>query len=1018
MAVSLDSSVLDQLNTTEARKLHELTDKLTTCGVGKIVNLPQIIVVGEQSAGKSSVLEAVSHVRFPVKGDVCTRFATEIVLRQAKQTRVDVSVRFDDKSKPSQTIRRVGFSEDDLPGIIKEAKESMGIASTGRDFSKDILRLEIEGPNMYPLTLVDLPGLYHVETANQSMQGKKTVDQLVESYMRQKNSIILVVVTASNHLANHIALKKVKEHDPNRERTLGVITKPDLTRQGTFEERNYIQLARNQESAHKLKLGWHVLRNRAEDEDALDTRDATEASFFETTAWAAIPRDDRGIGSLRKKLSKVLYNHIRQNLPAVIDDIEGKLRERQEELDQLGPSRSSSQEMRSFLLNISQKFQKLVWDAIYGRYNDPFFGDLGDTNHKLRAQLRNFNRAFDYVLATKGSRLAIAPGHDWEDTPPTAPEFLQNFLQEYPYDFPEPESISREALRSLLEGRAAANQGCEFPGSSNTDLIIQLFQTYASPWKDIAAFHLKQVTLVAKAFVDHLFRHIVGQSDGNPTTEAILCGCVDPFFAAKEKLLTDKLEELLQPYLRGYGMPLDVEFRQMVMSRTVKRLAERLAEMPENRTNQTDVAEFKRLKRDMLEEATSTLETVDGGQFGTEKIIDMMLAYYEMSRRTFTDTVINLAIESCLIRNLPDILTPTKVDKMGEERIRELAAEAEDAQARRDQLKEETIVLREGLEQCRKYKPRGVTVVPSSKAIFQSSIGGKSMAASMSTSTAPAKSAASHMPLLLPATGSSLDSTSLILSTSSTMPASPLIKLPAGPSVAQGKSTPLVSALISYQQAANISRSGSSGIEMERFAVYSSLAHLQTVLTLTLGTASSNGGLTGGDQSSTVSNCSSSVGLFDSKPQPTAAPITSGTGGLSSGASSTTSKSSGSGNIVRLGSKSQSTTASAKPSNGGLYGGTPSSTTPYGFSFGSSSPFGSEPQSTATPIASSTGGLYGGTPSSTTPYGFSFGSSSPFGSEPQSTATPIASSTGSLFGGASSTTSKVSGPGSMFGSKS
>jgi hypothetical protein len=484
---------------------------------------------------------------------------------------------------------------------------------------------------MYPLTLVDLPGLYHVETATQSLRGKETVDQLVESYMKQKNSIILVVVTASNQLASHIALQKVKEHDPNRERTLGVITKPDLTKGGRSDERNYIQLAKNQESTHKLKFGWHVLRNRAEDEDTLDTRDAIEANFFETTAWATVPRDDRGIASLRKKLSKVLYNHIRQNLSGVIDDIEGKLRERQEELEQLGASRSSPKEMRSFLLNISQKFQKLVWDGIYGRYNDPFFGDLDDTGHKLRAQLRNFNRAFDHVLATKGSQLAIFSNNSWETPLRKAPEFLKCFLQEYPYNFPNPKIISREALNSQLESQAAANEGCEFPGSHNTDLIIQLFHTYASPWKSIAEFHIKQVTLVTKAFIDRLFRHIIGQEDGNPTTEAILCGCVDPFFAEKEAILREKLDELLEPYVKGYAMPLDSEFRQMVTARTVKRLAGRLSEVSEDKTDKAQAAESKKTKEDLLAGATSTLELVDGGQFGTEKVIDMMLAYYDVS---------------------------------------------------------------------------------------------------------------------------------------------------------------------------------------------------------------------------------------------------------------------------------------------------------------------------------------------------------------------------------------------------
>lgn len=244
--------------------------------------------------------------------------------------------------------------------------------------------------------------------------------------------------------------------------------------------------------------------------------------------------------------------------------------------------------------------------------------------------MRNFNLAFDYVLATKGSRLAISPADNWDNTPPKMPQFLKGFLQEYPYNFPEPESISREALKSHLESRAAANQGCEFPGSCNTDLVIQLFQTHASPWKDIAAFHIKQVTLVAKAFVDHLFRHIIGQSDGSPTTEAILCGCVDPFFAEKKTLLTEKLEEILQPYLRGYAMPLDVEFRQMVTSKTIERLTHRFNELSQNRTKDEDVTEVKRIKIDLLSEAASNLERIDGGQFGTEKVIDMMLAYYEV----------------------------------------------------------------------------------------------------------------------------------------------------------------------------------------------------------------------------------------------------------------------------------------------------------------------------------------------------------------------------------------------------
>ncbi|KAH6893128.1 P-loop containing nucleoside triphosphate hydrolase protein [Thelonectria olida] len=709
MDVSLDSGVLDQLNTAEAKALHKTSDALSACGVGKIVNLPQIIVVGEQSSGKSSVLEAISHVRFPVDGGVCTRFATELVLRQASETRVDVSVRFADKSKAVQTFQKTGFRENDLPDIIREAKNHMGFQA-GKDFSKDVLRLEIEGPKMYPLSLVDLPGLYHTETETQSLGGKEIVDELVESYMRQKNSIILVVIAADNQLARHIALRRAKEIDPHRQRTIGVITKPDLTRPGYEGERTHVKVAKNQEGANKLQLGWHVLRNRAEDETSLEARDELEEAFFKTGAWASIPQEDRGIASLRRKLSRVLYNHIRNSLPGVVEDIERHLRERQEELDRLGKPRFSKEDRRSFLLTIAGDFQRLARDGIYGRYDDAFFGDMEGEVRKLRAQLRNFNRAFDHVLRTKGSRQAIVANEGDSPEEDDLPEYLNDFLGQYPYEFSDPEVITRQELSTQLQKQAAANQGREFPGSPNSDLAVQLFKKQAAPWKEIAKFHINRVTTVAKAFVDELFKHIIGPPDTNRTTEAILSTCVDSFFDKKEKLLRDKLTELLRSYSQGHALPVDVEFYRSLSQKSADRLASRFCDIMQGRYPEMFDGDSKRaLTAKMITQAISSDQGLQDGEFGTDKVIDSMLAYYEMSRRTFTDNVINLAIESCLVCDIPDILTPTEVDGMSEERLEELAAESTDTTSRRKNLDEEVGILREGLAQCRRYRPRTVT---------------------------------------------------------------------------------------------------------------------------------------------------------------------------------------------------------------------------------------------------------------------------------------------------------------------
>ncbi|KAF4450002.1 hypothetical protein F53441_6786 [Fusarium austroafricanum] len=747
MDVSLDSDVLQQLNTTEARSLHDISDKLSACGVGKIVNLPQIIVVGEQSAGKSSVLEAISHVRFPVEGNLCTRFATELVLRHARETRVDVSVRFADKSKSAQTFQKTGFREDDLPGIIKEAKECMGFTQTGKEFSKDVLRLEIEGPKMYPLSLVDLPGLFQTDTDTQSLGGKETVDELVESYMRQKNSIILVVITANNNLANHIALSKVKNIDPQRRRTIGVITKPDLTRAGTSGEREYVRVAKNQEVAHKLQLGWHVLRNRAEDETSLETRDQIEESFFKEGAWASIPEQDRGISSFRRKLSSVLFNHIRNSLPGVIEDIEVKLRERQEDLTRLGNPRSEHQDWRSFLLTIASDFQRLARDGCNGQYNDPFFGSLDEDDHKFRALLRNFNRVFDHILRTKGSTQNIVSSDSDESKQDDLPEYLSEFVHQYPYDFADPETVKIDELRAELEKKAAANQGREFPGSPNVDLAMQLFKKQAAPWKKIAQFHVETVITVAKAFVDQLFKHVIGTPQDNPTTEAILATCVDPFFEKKETELQNKVEELLRPYSRGYALPLDMEFYRGLSEKSTSRLANQVCKTLKDNYPEmfSDESKNKVTPERITQVMASNKESRDG-EFGTDKVIDMMVTYYEMSRRTFTDNVINLAIESCLVCSIPDILTPSQVDRMSTERLRELAAEPIETTSRRTALQTEVETLRQGLAHCRRYRPRAITVLPSSKPSTSTSEPAAATSVSV-TVTAPIPTTSTPTPL-------------------------------------------------------------------------------------------------------------------------------------------------------------------------------------------------------------------------------------------------------------------------------
>ena len=647
--VNLDSTGLLQLNNSDAQALLDTIDALRELQVGEIVHLPQIIVVGDQSCGKSSVLEAISGVRFPVDGDLCTRFATELVLRRADETAVYVSIQFADDlpdgTSFQQPFRRSSFDKDVLPDIIHEAKELMGIRNEKR-FSKDILRVQISGPEVPSLTLVDLPGIFHAATADQDLHGKEIVDSLVSSYMSQPKSIILAVVAANNQLANQIVLRKAQEHDPNRERTIGVITKPDLAGRGSANERKYLDLVNGRECMHKLSLGWYVLRNRSEDERSLDanTRDANEERFFQTGAWRNVSPASRGVESLRKRLSKVLLDHIKASLPGLIREIEENLRSRQEKLERLGRSRSTPEEMRSYLLSIADDFQRLARDAIAGRYSDPFFGGLFEDGTKLRAILRNLNRAFDVVLRTKGARYDI----QWEGAVVDAdsdgngeteeiPEYLKPFISLY--DIPGPEPIAEADLAARLEIIAAGNQGKEFPDIPNSELALQLFKLQAKRWQDIAEVHLNHVLAFTKAFVERAFTHIIGADER--TSQNILASCVDPFFDEKRDVLRHKLQELLCPYTEGYGLPLEGEYRTRMSRRTLRRTGELVAqclqeEHPELFREQ--LAGKGGLSRQKIIRAVVNSTDPHANQFGTRNILDMMTEFYEVSHSSSFNT--------------------------------------------------------------------------------------------------------------------------------------------------------------------------------------------------------------------------------------------------------------------------------------------------------------------------------------------------------------------------------------------
>jgi hypothetical protein len=134
---AMTTNSLEALQSSQQRELMDLVDRLRRAGLSTLLQLPQIVVCGDQSSGKSSVLEAITEIPFPRKENLCTRFATEISLRRDVEDSITCKINPDEGRSEEEIDCLRGFSE---------ATEIMGLGPS-KAFSRDVLSIEICGPS-------------------------------------------------------------------------------------------------------------------------------------------------------------------------------------------------------------------------------------------------------------------------------------------------------------------------------------------------------------------------------------------------------------------------------------------------------------------------------------------------------------------------------------------------------------------------------------------------------------------------------------------------------------------------------------------------------------------------------------------------------------------------------------------------------------------------------------------------------------------------------------------------------
>ncbi|KAK1809147.1 hypothetical protein LTR12_016499 [Friedmanniomyces endolithicus] len=321
-------------------------------------------------------------------------------------------------------IHKVGSGE--LPTIISKAASVMGTqpnaddtpaVSTTRAFAKDVLSFVIEGPNRPQLTVVDVPGLIRNATKGVSEQDKEMVAEITDFYIKQRRTICLAVIQATDDYANQPILTKVREVDSDGNRTLGIITKPDRLSAGSGTEEAFIALARNEDVF--FKLGWHVVENRKFEEShfTIEERNDSEARFFRTSNFQILPADCCGIESLRVRLSSLLFDHVKRDLPNLRQDLDDALAETDAQLGKHGASRASAIECRNYLTSLSLQCLEITKAAADGYYENAYFQNQPESTfdvdspasvRRFRAAIQLVNRKFAEEIRRKGPKYFIS----------------------------------------------------------------------------------------------------------------------------------------------------------------------------------------------------------------------------------------------------------------------------------------------------------------------------------------------------------------------------------------------------------------------------------------------------------------------------------------------------------------------------------------------------------------------------------------------------------------------------------
>ncbi|XP_064381322.1 interferon-induced GTP-binding protein Mx-like isoform X2 [Dromaius novaehollandiae] len=495
----------------------DLIDSLRALGIEKDLALPAIAVIGDQSSGKSSVLEALSGIALPRGNGIVTRCPLELKLKKSPATQ---------KWKGKISYRNTSEELNNPSEVEKAIRGAQNVvAGTKGAISSELISLEVWSPAVPDLTLIDLPGIARVAVGDQPADIGEQIKKLLKNIICNKETLNLVVVPCNVDIATTEALKMAQEVDPKGERTLGILTKPDLVDKGT--EESIVNIIRN--VIVPLKKGYMIVKCRGQQDIrnnlTLASAIQQEKEFFETHQHFSILLNEgkATIPFLAEKLTSELVGHIIKTLPTLENQIRSELQKTLQELHKYRQGMPTTESDKLiFLTDLIKLFNEDIAHSMHGEEH------LSGNEIRLFTKIRREFQNWEEVLQDSSKKVTkIVPKKVWKYESQYRGRELPGFTSYRTF-----EDIVKEQIMEL-----------EAPAIATLNAVVELVERsfLEVTKKHFADFH--NLYRAAKARIEDMKEQQAAEAERNIRTQfkmEKIVYCQDNSYTASLKMVQGK----------------------------------------------------------------------------------------------------------------------------------------------------------------------------------------------------------------------------------------------------------------------------------------------------------------------------------------------------------------------------------------------------------------------------------------------------------------------------------------------